>query len=143
MSDSRIGVFGVIALISSFIMKFSAICQLPPNFNTYLHLILISMLSRYHMLLFLRFLKPLKNNGLGKGYRVHSNKTLLIGLLPILPFLFLLNLSGIIIFFSILIISLSTLKVISDIFKGQTGDICGASQQISEISGLLILTLLI
>ena len=143
MNDSRIGVFGVLALIITFMLKFLSISQFTPELNIYLHLILISMLSRFYMLFFLRFLKPLKNEGLGKGYRVKNNITLLIGLFPIVFLLLFLNLSGVIVFFSMLISCLLLLQIIRIIFKGQTGDICGASQQINELIGLLTLTLVI
>ena len=143
MSDSKIGVFGVIAIVVTFIIKFLSISQFTPELNTYLHLMLISMVSRYNMLFFLRFLKPLKRDGLGKGYKVEKNLTLLIGLLPIIFLLYFLNFSGVIVFISMLIICFILLRVIWVTFKGQTGDICGASQQINEVSGLLALTLLI
>ena len=142
MNDSRIGVFGVLAIIITFSIKFLAISQFTPEISTYLYLILISMVSRYHMLFFLRFLKPIKKDGLGRGYKVQSNITLVIGFTPIIFFIYFLNLNGIIIFFSMLLSCLILLKIISKTFKGQTGDICGASQQIIELVGLLTLTLI-
>ena len=143
MNDSRIGVFGVLALIITFIIKFLAISQLTPELNSYLHLILIAMVSRYNMLFFLRFLEPLKKNGLGKGYKVEKNFTLLAGLFPILILLPFIYKSGLIILIFMFIICLILFVIISIIFRGQTGDICGASQQIGEVAGLLMLTLLI
>ena len=61
----------------------------------------------------------------------------------IILLLFFINFSGIIIFITMLIGNLIFLRIIWVIFKGQTGDICGASQQINELIGLLTLTLLI
>ena len=142
MNDSRIGVFGVLAIIITFSLKFLAISQFTPEISTYLYLILISMVSRYHMLFFLRFLKPIKKDGLGRGYKVQNNITLVIGITPVIFFIYFLNLNGIIIFFSMLFSCLILLKIISITFKGQTGDICGASQQIIELVGLLTLTLI-
>lgn len=143
MSDSRIGSFGVLGLILAFALKLISISQFKSDLNSYMHLLLIFMLSRYNMILFLRFLYPIKNNGLGKNYSIKDNWTLLLGLFPILPVLFFLKFNGIIIFFSMVLISLMFLGFIWVIFRGQTGDICGANQQISEVSGLLVLTLLI
>ena len=143
MSDSRIGVFGVLALIVTFVIKVFAISQFKPELNSYLHMILISMISRYKILFFLKFLEPLKKDGLGKNYRVEKNSTLFAGLLPIIFLLLILEVSGLIVFFFMLFTCLILLRIIWIVFKGQTGDICGASQQINEVTGLLILVLLI
>ena len=143
MSDSRIGVFGVLALMISVNLKIFLISELSHELNTYLHLIFIFMLSRYFMLFFLRFLRPLKKNGLGKGFDISENRTLLIGMLPIIPLIFFLGYTVIIIFFSMFIICLILLLIIRYKFSGQTGDICGASQQINEISGLLFLSVVL
>ena len=142
MSDSRIGVFGVLAIIIIFTLKIFSISSVTLELNTFVHLILISMISRYCMLFFLRFLRPLKKDGLGKGFRINENKTLLIGFLPIVPFIIFLNWSGIVILFFMLISCLFFFLIIKIKFKGQTGDICGASQQINELIGLLTLTLI-
>ena len=143
MSDSRTGVFGVLALIISMNLKIFLISEFSQELNTYLHLVFIFMLSRYFMLFFLRFLKPLKKNGLGKGFDINDNKALIIGLLPMIPFIFFFNYTIIIIFFSMFIICLILLLIIRYKFNGHTGDICGASQQINEISGLLILSIIL
>ena len=141
MSDSRIGVFGVLAIIIVFTLKIFSISNVTLEFNTFVHLILISMLSRYFMLFFLRYLQPLKKDGLGKSFTINQNKTLLVGFLPIIPFVFFLNLSGLLILFFMLISSSLFFLIIKKKFKGQNGDICGASQQINEVIGLLVLTL--
>lgn len=143
MSDSRIGVFGVLAIIIVFTLKIFSISNVTLEFNTFVHLILISMLSRYFMLFFLRYLQPLKKDGLGNSFTINENKTLLIGFLPIIPFVFFLNLSGLLILFFMLISCSLFFLIIKKKFKGQTGDICGASQQINEVIGLLVLTLLV
>ena len=143
MSDSRTGVFGVLALIISMTLKIFLISELSQELNTYLHLVFVFMVSRYFMLFFLRFLRPLKKNGLGKGFDINENITLFIGLLPMIPFIFFLSYTVIIIFFSMFIICLILVLIIWYKFNGQTGDICGASQQINEISGLLILSIIL
>ena len=142
MNDSRIGVFGVLAIVIIFNLKIFSIAYVTPQLNNYIHLILIAMVSRYCMLFFLRFLKPLKKDGLGKGFTINENKTLIIGFLPIIPFIFFLNLSGLVIVFVMLISSLIFFLIIKKKFRGQTGDICGANQQINEVIGLLTLTLI-
>ena len=142
MNDSRIGVFGTLALILFLSLKIFSLSSLSPDLNTYLHLIFISMLSRYFMLIFLRFLKPIKKSGLGKNFSIEKNSILLIGLLPMLPLIFFLNFNSIILFFSMFITCLIFFRIIGLKFKGQSGDICGASQQINETVGLLVLTLI-
>ncbi len=143
MSDSSIGVFGTMAIVISILLKFVSISQLNVNSSTYLYLILISMSSRYLMLFLLKFLKPLKTSGLGGTYKISNYSTLITGFIPICILLIVLNYFGLIIFIVMLISCFIFMLIISVFVKGQTGDICGASQQITELNGFLILTIII
>ena len=143
MSDSRIGVFGTIAIVISILLKFLSISQLNVNLASYLYLILISMNSRYLLLFLLKFLKPLKTSGLGGTYKISNYSTLITGFIPICILLIFLNYFGLVIFTVMLISCVIFMLLIWIFFEGQTGDICGASQQITELNGLLILTILI
>ena len=95
------------------------------------------------MLFLLKFLKPLKTSGLGGTYKISNYSTLITGFIPICILLIVLNYFGLIIFIVMLISCFIFMLIISVFVKGQTGDICGASQQITELNGFLILTIII
>jgi adenosylcobinamide-GDP ribazoletransferase len=150
LSDSNIGSYGTIALILSILTRIIALYLILESsgiLSAISALLAVSVLSRTSMLHILATLPAVKKSGLGHSATMpeknilifsYSLSILIISLLTIPAFGFL----GL--FFVISSGILASLLVTSIAFKhlgGQTGDVCGSVQQISEI--LIYLSLLI
>jgi len=142
LSDSHIGVYGTIALIISLSIRITALYVILDSggiLYAISALLAASVLSRTTILHILTTLPAIKKNGLGYSATMPEKKVLIfsyslsIFILSILViptfgffgFLFIIT-SGV----------LASLLVTSIAFKhlgGQTGDVCGSVQQISEI----------
>ncbi|WP_424939814.1 adenosylcobinamide-GDP ribazoletransferase [Aliiroseovarius sp. S253] len=144
MKDSRIGAYGVIALILSLGLRASAVAVLLANPGVLSALVVIAVSSRLPMVLLMASLPNARGSGLasqvGRPRAVTawmaSGVTVLIVLIAmpsaLLPLLVCIGLG------SIALAALAKEKV-----GGQTGDVLGASQQISEIIGLAVVVSLI
>ncbi len=142
MRDSRIGSYGVLALITALALRANIIAYLSINFNTIAIFIAASAASRSFLAILMYNLKPARDYGLaaraGKPAFSESMIAILFGgaLLFITGRTFA-SLTAIIALVALYFI----IKNISEKnLGGITGDILGATQQISEILLLLIFT---
>ena len=138
MRDSNIGTYGTLSLIIVFSLRVFILSEFDINFSSFLSFISIAAISRLGMLFILFYLPPVRKNGLGFDAKVSNSKSLIIGCLITLIILSLSNILGlyIIIFmtFTLLVVGYISWKNIG----GQTGDICGASQQLTETVGWFV-----
>jgi len=138
MKDSHIGTYGVIALVLSLGLRWYGLSLLVGADWFWLPLIVIAMLSRSVMVAIMSRLPHARNTGLSHTVGRPSQATALIALiLAGLAALFALQLVGAYLIF----IALGAAFVCSVIAKakigGQTGDVLGATQQITEITLLI------
>lgn len=143
MKDSRIGTYGVVALIISFAARWGAIGLLfsASTTSTILALITAGMLSRATMPLLMAALPHARQDGLSQsvGHVPTSSAALGVGIAISLSFI----LVGGAAFWVVVFAGIATLiigKIAKARIGGQTGDVLGASQQISEIIILFSLT---
>ena len=143
MKDSRIGSYGVLALILFMGARIGALSELQPDLHTMLSLISAAMASRLVMVVYLEFLPPAREDGLGKTASETASDTtrqrLLIAVLltsPALFYLFIFTPAA-------LVFGAAAAWLFAFIAKkqigGQTGDICGAGQLVSETTAFLCL----
>lgn len=141
MRDSRIGTYGVLALILSVALRASLIAALPDPGLAVAGLVAMAMASRAGMGLWLWMLPPARDNGLGRSAGGVSVLALAIALV--------LGQAGGFILASVLWLPIGAAVLAGGGFiallakrqiGGQTGDVLGASQQIGEIAGLLALS---
>ena len=165
MRDSRIGSYGVLALIFSLALRVGAIAEIIDQnmpdedlldvVSLFAAFITICVISRGAMLLPLILMKPARPDGLGKFYAQASPKNrfflLAAGLLITLAILiltFLIDgkihwLDGMIFLAASVGIGCLPAVVAHSRIGGQTGDILGAVQQFTEIAAWSLLILLI
>lgn len=129
MRDSRIGSYGVVALILAIGVIISAAATQPPTFSTVLVFAAIGALSRAAIVLPMVILTPARAEGLGHGakakldWRVWTTLGLAILIsLPSMPALLIT---------AALAAALTTWLAHHQI-GGQTGDVLGATQKLSE-----------
>ena len=139
MKDSHVGVYGVIALTLSLLLRASLIITVLPQAP--LALIAIAALSRAPMVVLMRFLPNPRATGLSRSVGTPSNVT--TGGAAILACLITLGLIGPL--SGLLVIGVAALAAFGlgllakAKIGGQTGDVLGASQQITEIVALATL----
>ena len=129
MQDSRIGSYGVVALVLTLGLIASAQAQVTPSAQTLVLFATIGALSRAAMLVPMTLLEPARENGLGATATLPRNHCLWVGLvlpgifalavLPLMPVAALMGAAGL------------TFLARSQI-GGQTGDVLGATQKVTE-----------
>jgi len=140
LRDSRVGSFGVLALISSFLIRFALISELTTDFAILVGLLASSSISRYSILIIFNQSDISKESGLTKELKILSPSTLifcgLFSIIWLLP-------AGIIaftlaLFLGLLLVYFFT-KIIVPFNRGLSGDLLGLSVQLFEILILSII----
>lgn len=139
MKDSQIGTYGVLALILSVGLRWLALTTLISQMGVW-PMLTVAALSRVTMPVLMVTLPNARSAGLSHSVGRPSTVALTIGL-------------GLALLFSLLLIGSTTFAILVAMtlttfglgllarakIGGQTGDVLGASQQIAELTGLLIL----
>lgn len=142
MNDSNIGTYGSMAIIFSILTRVMLISELFSSqsiINVLLIIISVMVLSRISMIYILSTLPPARKTGLGKDAKqIDENKISLSYIMAIMIASFILVIFiNIKIFIGALFALILACLLVSYIswrkVKGQTGDVCGAAQQISEM----------
>ena len=131
MQDSRIGSFGVLALIFTLALTASAIATA----GTFLTFIAISAASRTAMLLPMIWLKPARAEGLGHGAQAEADAPAFAALL--LTLLLILFAGQILTLVAMIATALIVRHLAQRQIGGQTGDVLGATQKLAECTGWL------
>ncbi|MGB3148697.1 MAG: adenosylcobinamide-GDP ribazoletransferase [Paracoccaceae bacterium] len=142
MRDSRIGSYGALAIGFSLILRGAALGSLAPGLAP-LALVGLAAFSRALMPAALALMPPARTDGLGHAAgRVSMATTglaLILGLLALLP----LGLgTALVVTAAACLAALATAWLAMRKIGGQTGDVCGAMQQIGEIAGWLAIAAL-
>lgn len=143
MKDSYIGVYGVLALVLLCALRIQALQEIGLE-HLIVSLITIGAISRVPMIFAMRILPNPRQNGLSYRLGIPPKRSCIIALsLAFFIGIILLGWISIIVslavFFGALLVFLLALRKIG----GQTGDVLGASQQISEIVGYIALIVLL
>ena len=139
MKDSRIGAYGVIALILVFALEWSALGEIPLQ-HLMAAFIVAGAVSRTPMVAVMAFMPPARTGGLshyvGRPRGVHVATSVAISaLIALICF----GGEGVTVLFFGLIASLPLLLLAQKKIQGQTGDVLGATQKISEAAVLIVL----
>jgi len=129
MRDSRIGSYGVVALILTFGLIATAMATATPDARTLALFAAIGATSRTAMLIPMTFLTPARTDGLGHGATLQ----------PAANFWTALGIAGLAAVLTVPLLTLTTLIAAIGMsalarkqIGGQTGDVLGATQKISE-----------
>ncbi len=148
MRDSRIGSYGVLALILSVLLRWQALVILAEQSfaAALIALVTIAMLSRIAPVLLLAFMPPARSDGLGHAAQAVAWPVLVASVLIALgPGLLA---AGSVFHLALivggqLLVVMTLARLAQRWIGGQTGDVLGAGQQLAEIAGLLVFVALI
>jgi adenosylcobinamide-GDP ribazoletransferase len=140
MRDSRIGTYGVCALILSFVIRVGALASLADPAAVAAALIGAHAAARALLPLLMFFLPPARSDGLSYAAGCPSRETTAAG--AVLGFLILIGCIG----FAPAAVTAIVLAIVLAIIArlsaaqigGQTGDVCGALEQVGEIAVLVV-----
>ena len=141
IKDSRLGTYGVLALIIVFLLKFLLISELDSSLALACGLIACSSLGRFSILILVNYCDLSKQAGLTKHLKKVNNRTLV--LCGIFCMLWLLPAGFLAIIFMIIIGCISTyffIKFVTPFNQGLSGDILGLGVVFVEILSLIIIT---
>lgn len=139
MKDSRIGSYGVLALILVVGARIGAFADLQSSWHMAFSLISIAMLSRLVMVFYLEFLPAAREGGLGKSASESDKQQLMTAVIlsaPAIIYIFLFVPAALVLMSAA---AFGFARIAQKQIGGQTGDICGAGQQISETVALICL----
>jgi adenosylcobinamide-GDP ribazoletransferase len=143
MRDSRVGTYGVVAVVLAIGALASAIAAHPPELGTFLSFVAIGALSRAMMLLPMTFLPPAREDGLG-AQAVLASPSFLFAALGIAVVLALpLGLHGLVAIWVMGALAFAVMILARRQIGGQSGDVLGATQKLSEVAGWLTLSALL
>ncbi|WP_166416036.1 adenosylcobinamide-GDP ribazoletransferase [Cochlodiniinecator piscidefendens] len=141
MKDSHIGTYGVLALGLSLLIRWSALSLVIASDYGLIALIAVAAISRAPMVAMMAALPNARQGGLSKAVgKPDGTSALIASIIGTGLALILLGFSGFVGFIYITLTSLACALIANKKIGGQTGDILGATQQISEITFLVVLT---
>ena len=144
MKDSQIGAFGVVGLIVSFGLRWQALVLLADLMPLWLSAAAIGALSRVPMAALMALMPGAREKGLSARVGAPSQRTALfavgVGLVVALP---LIGAATIPVALTIGLVATGWAMIVKAKIGGQTGDILGAAQQWSEMTGYLALAIVL
>lgn len=143
MRDSRIGSYGALAIVFSVLISAGSLASLAPHDGA-LALIALSTASRAAMPLALHLMPPARSDGLGRAAGTVAPRAVVVALVIGLLSLTMIGLwpglmAAAIMAATGFALALLALRKIG----GQTGDVLGALQQVTELAGWLALAALL
>ncbi|MBT5187880.1 MAG: adenosylcobinamide-GDP ribazoletransferase [Kordiimonadaceae bacterium] len=141
MRDSRIGTYGSLALILAISLKTSSLYEMS-SVNVISALICAAMVSRFMIILVLKFLPPARKESLSTQAGKPSANNIAVAFISTWGVVLLLTdfKTSVIIFICAALSTTILCKITLKQIGGYTGDVLGAAQQISEISILVFLS---
>lgn len=138
MRDSRIGTFGVVALILSILVRWAALGAAPSAASVFFWMIAAHAASRALMPAFMVLVAPARTDGLSAGAGAPAGRTAGAAVALGICALLLLGPLAAVFAMVLLVLWFGLLKALTERqIGGQTGDVLGALQQGGEIAVLL------
>lgn len=144
MADSRIGTYGVVALVLALLARWTAIAALIGAGSYLGPLIAVATLSRVPMLGLMWILPAARADGLSaRTGRPDRDTVLLAGTVGLLVALLSAGFAAIAAALVIAVVAWGAAELARTKIGGQTGDVLGAAQQLAEIAGLVVFAALL
>ncbi|WP_235285154.1 adenosylcobinamide-GDP ribazoletransferase [Thalassospira sp. HJ] len=135
MRDSHIGTYGVVALILCFGLRFILLSAAGDAGQAAILFLVMAIVSRAAVPVVMHILPPARADGLGKGAGTPS--LMMVGLGVGLAVILALVLSGVLVTLAILLGGILAVTLVAGVAKwqigGQTGDVLGATQIMTEL----------
>ncbi|MDX8348298.1 adenosylcobinamide-GDP ribazoletransferase [Cognatiyoonia sp. IB215446] len=141
MKDSHIGVYGVCAIALSLLLRWLALSTIIAMGAYWVALIAVGALSRCAMVVVMATLLPARNSGLGKSVGPPPTNTAWLAIVISIGVAVLTGYPLLVLFAALA--SLACGLIASAKVGGQTGDILGATQQVTETVTLIALVTMI
>ncbi len=139
MRDSRIGTFGTAALILSILLRWAALVALATPFLVFCALVASHAAARAMMPIFMRLVAPARGDGLSANAgAIPDSSALLAGLIGGAALLVLGICGAIVSMAALAALFFLCRRLCERQIGGQTGDVLGAVEQLSEITVLLV-----
>ena len=142
MRDSRVGTYGVVAVVLSVGLLASAMAEFALGWRAFFCFVAISALSRAMMLVPMTFLPPARAEGLGAQAVLSGPFALLAALGVALALSLPVFVSALIATWVMGAVALGMVVLARHQIGGQSGDVLGATQKLCEVSGWLVLVFL-
>jgi adenosylcobinamide-GDP ribazoletransferase len=140
MRDSRIGSYGALALMLGVLIRWTALSAILAQGEAWGALIAAGALSRWPMLALLWALQPAREGGLSRLIGRPATATLVLaGTVAILVAVIIAGWTGLGAALAVLAVTTLWAPFVRARLGGQTGDTCGAAQQLAEVAALLVL----
>lgn len=143
MKDSHVGAFGAVSAIVYLLLKFALLAELIALESYFVPYVVLFMpiLSRWIFLMGVHFFPYARAQGLGKGFHETSRKTqwtfLGEGIVLLFATYIVLQWSGVVGFMLATLVVFFFARRVSHLLGGLTGDLYGASIELSELLFLL------
>ena len=135
MGDSNVGTYGLLCLILTMIARVFYLSSMNNTHQTFLLLISISMISRLTMVFYLNILPPARSKGLGYQASGRNYLSTFFATVISLPAIIYCGYLAPNCLLAVTIVAITFAYFAKSQIKGQTGDICGASQLLCETTG--------
>lgn len=144
MKDSHIGAYGVIAIVLALILRVAAMSVILPAQGAFAALLVTAVVSRAPMVTIMAMLPNARKSGLAQsvGAVPHNTALLALGCTALIT-LVLTPYAVVALFFWTVLAALLVAGIAQNKIGGQTGDILGASQQVTEIAALAVFAALL
>ena len=139
MQDSVIGSYGTLSLILIIGLRVFTLSSLPATVEIIVPIIICAVISRFGMVGYLYLLPSAKKEGLGSEASGNNIYSLLASCLIVSPAFFIAIFSLIYVIIAVIVVAFLWGVFTKNHLGGQTGDVCGAGQILSETAGWLIL----
>lgn len=142
MQDSKVGAFGISAVVLLFLLKYVALVANPTTIPT---LLLMPMLSRWMMVSSIFTCTSAKNTGMGFAFKQGANwcRFIIATIITVAISASIFNWRGIILMAGLWSISSLIILFFRSRFGGLTGDNYGAINEISEILVVLLIIIIV
>ncbi len=146
LKDSHVGAFAVIALACLFLIQFCIIETILAEKKSLISFVFIAILSRCATGLILLKLKPISESGFAALFKRNAGKRhfVFLGILLSIALAGALLAGGNVFLASVvaLFAGMSVMFFLAHQFQGVSGDLCGCAITLSELSGLLAVSLI-
>jgi len=144
MRDSQIGSYGMLGLILIIGMRIAALSAFEAVIQSLFLIVALAISSRLVMVFYLVFLPAARTDGLGQNAGAQSGRMAAIyASLLASPALIYLGFSAPLGLAGLILVAVIFAAIASRQIGGQTGDVCGGGQILSETAAWILLTILL
>ena len=140
MKDSQIGSYGVLALIAVMTTRFISLSSFEVSASLFWLILSFAMISRLVMVFYLSLMPAARDSGLGQNAGAANKQPILIAAMLCSPAIAYATIVASLALAGLIVTSLVFARLATKQIGGQTGDVCGAGQLLSETAAWICLS---